>query len=172
MDGRNNKRDLSRAMDWCGKDLSTAEEIVDDLRSRYGKYARLTRQALVLNVRNVLNARNNNKKRVKEDEEEDDNNDSDEGTGGKMKKQRRLEDKSVSSSSLEDSDGHISTSEDAKVSPRFDLINVSLRNQFLWRRMSKLRLLPTTKECLKGNLLLLHLQKDLLLKTLPGLKKC
>uniref|UniRef100_A0A0D3B4D4 AAA+ ATPase domain-containing protein n=1 Tax=Brassica oleracea var. oleracea TaxID=109376 RepID=A0A0D3B4D4_BRAOL len=115
VDGRNNKRDLSRAMDWCGKDLSTAEEIVDDLRSRYGKYARLTRQALVLNVRNVLNARNNNKKRVKEDEEEDDNNDSDEGTGGKMKKQRRLEDKSVSSSSLEDSDGHISTSEDAKL---------------------------------------------------------
>ncbi|CAN6813650.1 unnamed protein product [Brassica oleracea] len=115
VDGRNNKRDLSRAMDWCGKDLSTAEEIVDDLRSRYGKYARLTRQALVLNVKNVLNARNNNKKRVKEDEEEDDNNDSDEGTGGKMKKQRRLEDKSVSSSWLEDSDGHISTSEDAKI---------------------------------------------------------
>ncbi|KAF2580776.1 hypothetical protein F2Q68_00001236 [Brassica cretica] len=149
VDGRNNKRDLSRAMDWCGKDLSTAEEIVDDLRSRYGKYARLTRQALVLNVRNVLNARNNNKKRVKEDEEEDDNNDSDEGTGGKMKKQRRLEDKSVSSSWLEDSDGHISTSEDAKVSPRFDLINVSLRNQFLWRRMSKLRLVTNNKGMLK-----------------------
>ena len=155
------RRDLSRAMDSCGKDLSRAEEIVDALRSRYGKYKRMSRQALVLNVRNVLDARNNNKKRVKEDEEDDD---SDEGAGGgKMKKQRRLDEQShverrnkeksvsssSSSSSSEDSGGHISTSEDAKVSPRFYLINVSLRNQFLWRRMSKLRLVTNNKGMLK-----------------------
>ncbi|KAG2332856.1 hypothetical protein Bca52824_004036 [Brassica carinata] len=111
-------------MDSCGKDLSTAEEIVDDLRSRYGKYARMSRQTLVLNVRNVLNARNNNKKqRVKEDEEEDD--DSDEGAGGgKMKKQRRrlddekeerahVKEKSAYSysSSSEYDGGHISTAD-------------------------------------------------------------
>ncbi|KAG2296915.1 hypothetical protein Bca4012_017394 [Brassica carinata] len=117
-------------MDSCGKDLSTAEEIVDDLCSRYGKYTRMSRQTLVLKVRNVLNDRNNNKKkRVKEDEEDDDDSDDEGAGGGKMKKQRRLDDekeerahvkeKSASSysSSSEDSGGHISTSEDAKVSP-------------------------------------------------------
>ncbi|KAL0844126.1 hypothetical protein Bca101_017372 [Brassica carinata] len=115
------RRVLSRAMDSCGKDLSTAEEIVDDLRSRYGKYARMSRQTLVLNVRHVLNARNNKKKREKEDEEDDD--DSDEGAGGgKMKKQRRrlddekedkLKEKSASSysSSSEYDGGHISTAD-------------------------------------------------------------
>ncbi|XP_013682858.2 cell division control protein 48 homolog C [Brassica napus] len=138
----NSRRDLSRAMDSCGKDLSTAEEIVDALRSRYGKYKRMSRQALVLNVRNVLDARNNNKKRVKEDEEDDD---SDEGAGGgKMKKQRRLDEQShverrnkeksvsssSSSSSSEDSGGHISTSEDAKVSPRIDLTSDCLRGSY------------------------------------------
>ncbi|KAG2296744.1 hypothetical protein Bca52824_043413 [Brassica carinata] len=97
-------------MDSCGKDLSTAEEIVDDLRSRYGKYARMSRQTLVLNVRNVLNARNNNKKQR--------------AGGGKMKKQRRrlddekeerahVKEKSAYSysSSSEYDGGHISTAD-------------------------------------------------------------
>ncbi|KAJ4907457.1 Cell division control protein 48-like protein C [Raphanus sativus] len=137
--GGNNRRVLSRDMDSCRKDLSTAEEIVDDLRYRYGKYARMSRQTLVLNVRHVLNARNNNsnnKKRVKEDEEDDD---SDEGAGGgKMKKQRRLDEekdklqrahvkeKSVSSSSSKDSGGHISTSED----PSFNFTSDTLRGGY------------------------------------------
>ncbi|KAL0774009.1 hypothetical protein Bca101_039160 [Brassica carinata] len=105
-------RVLSRAMDSCGKDLSTAEEIVDDLRSR-----------------RVLNARKNNNKLAKDDNNGDD--------GGKMKKQkcvdekeeeklqlaeqtshlkkRKTKEKSVSSSS---SSSDISTWEDEKPSPR------------------------------------------------------
>ncbi|KAH0932492.1 hypothetical protein HID58_009609 [Brassica napus] len=141
--GRNNsRRDLSRAMDSCGKDLSTAEEIVDALRScRYGKYERMSRQALVLNVRNVLDARHNNKKRVKEDQEDDD---SDEGArGGKMKKQRR---KSVSSySSSEDSGGHISTSEYAK----FDLTSECLRGGYA-KLNSSTKLAPPPPPPLSG----------------------
>ncbi|KAJ0261926.1 AAA ATPase [Hirschfeldia incana] len=137
--GRNNRRDLSRAMDSCRQDLSTAEEIVDDLRSRYGKYARMPRQSLVLNIRRVLDAQNNNnkKKRVKEEEEDDNNSDDDDdqGTGGgKMKKQRREQsnverrnkEKSVSSSSWEDSGGHISTSED----PSFNFTSDTLRGGY------------------------------------------
>ncbi|KAJ0249861.1 Cell division control protein 48 C [Hirschfeldia incana] len=158
MGGGINRRYLSQVMGSCGKDLATAEEIVDDLRSRYGNFARLTRQVLLLNVRHVLSSRtnNNNNKRSK-DEEEDDNNgdDSDDGAAGnKTKKPRRVDEKedklqraeqshlkrrnkerslSPSSSSSEDS-GDISTSEDAiyseKLSPRFDLINDSLRDNY------------------------------------------
>ncbi|KAF8091466.1 hypothetical protein N665_0445s0051 [Sinapis alba] len=150
MGGGITRRQLSHFMDLCGKDLSTAEEIVDDLRSRYGNFARLTRQVLLLNVRHVLTARNKNKR--PKDEEEDD---SDDGAA-KMKKPRRVDEKedklqraeqshlkrrnkersvspSSSSSSSEDS-GDISTSEDAiyseKLSPRFDLINDSLRDNY------------------------------------------
>ncbi|KAH0929650.1 hypothetical protein HID58_015377, partial [Brassica napus] len=132
-----NGRVLSQAMDSCGKDLSTAEEIVDDLRSRHGTYERRTRQVLLRSVRRVLNARKNNNKRTKDDNKGDD--------GGKMKKQKRVDvkeeeklqlaeqtshvkkrktkEKSVSSSS---SSSDISeTWEDEKPSPRFDLINES-----------------------------------------------
>ncbi|KAL1211279.1 Cell division control protein-like protein [Cardamine amara subsp. amara] len=127
-----NHRYLSQVMDSCGKDLTTAEDIVDDLRSR-------------------------NNKRVKDDEEDDINAD-EEGTAAKRKKQRRVDEKeeklhraeqshlrrrnkerspssssSSSSSSSEDS-GDVSTSEDAiyseKLSPRFDLINDTLRNDY------------------------------------------
>ncbi|WZZ41730.1 hypothetical protein YC2023_037989 [Brassica napus] len=154
MGGGINRRYLSQVMDSCGKDLATAEEIVDDLRSRYGNFARLTRQVLLLNVRNVLSARN---KRAK-DEVEDDNNGGDDSDGGgaapsKMKKPRRVDEKeeklqraeqshlkrrnrekSPSSSSSEEDSGDISTSEDAiysqKLSPRFDLINDSLRDNY------------------------------------------
>ncbi|CAN6981118.1 unnamed protein product [Brassica oleracea var. botrytis] len=153
MGGGINRRYLSQVMDSCGKDLATAEEIVDDLRSRYGNFARLTRQVLLLNVRNVLSAR----KRAK-DEVEDVNNggdDSDDGGAApsKMKKPRRVDEKeeklqraeqshlkrrnrekSPSSSSSEEDSGDISTSEDAiysqKLSPRFDLINDSLRDNY------------------------------------------
>ena len=154
MGGGINRRYLSQVMDSCGKDLATAEEMVDDLRSRYGNFARLTRQVLLLNVRNVLSARN---KRAK-DEVEDDNNGGDDSDGGgaapsKMKKPRRVDEKeeklqraeqshlkrrnrekSPSSSSSEEDSGDISTSEDAiysqKLSPRFDLINDSLRDNY------------------------------------------
>lgn len=151
MGGGINRRYLSQVIDSCGKDLATAEDIVDDLRSRYGNFARLTRQVLLLNVRQVLNVRNN--KRV-EDKEEDDNNGDEEVAGAaKRKKQRRVDEKeeklqqaeqshlrrrnrerTVSSSSSEDSGGDVSTSEDAiyseKLSPRFDLINNSLRDNY------------------------------------------
>ncbi|KAJ0260449.1 AAA ATPase [Hirschfeldia incana] len=144
---RINLRDLSQAMDSCGKDLCTAVQIVDDLRSRYGKYARLSLQVLLPSVRSVLNNR-----RAKE--EEDDNNsnddDSDEGAGGgKMKKQRRVDhekeeeklqrahlkrrrnkEMSVSSCSWEDSDGGISTSEDAKLSPGFNFTSDCVRDNY------------------------------------------
>ncbi|CAE5965739.1 unnamed protein product [Arabidopsis arenosa] len=154
MGGGITRRYLSEVMDKCGKDLATAEDIVDDLRSRYGNFARLTRQVLLLNVRQVLNVRNN--KRVK-DEDEDDNNGDEEGSAAQRKKQRRVDEKeeklqlaeqshlrrrnmersvssSPSSSSSEDS-GDVSTSEDAiygeKLSPpRFDLINDSLRDNY------------------------------------------
>ncbi|XP_018513294.1 cell division control protein 48 homolog C [Brassica rapa] len=160
MGGGINRRYLSQVMDSCGKDLATAEEIVDDLRSRYGNFARLTRQVLLLNVRNVLTARNNNNKRAAKDEEEDDNNgggDDSDAAPSKMKKPRRVDEKeeklqraeqshlkrrnrdkspssSSSSSSEEEDSGDISTSEDAiysqKLSPRFDLINDSLRDNY------------------------------------------
>lgn len=151
MGGGINRRYLSQVMDSCGKELGTAEEIVDDLRSRYGNFARLTRQVLLLNVRHVLGSRSNNKR--SKDEDEDDNNGDDSDDGGKTKKKprrvdekedkllraeqshlkRRNKERSVSSSSSEDS-GDISTSEDAiysqKLSPRFDLINDSLRDNY------------------------------------------
>ncbi|KAF2578440.1 hypothetical protein F2Q68_00002527 [Brassica cretica] len=80
MGGGINRRYLSQVMDSCGKDLATAEEMVDDLRSR------------------------------------------------------RNREKSPSSSSSEEDSGDISTSEDAiysqKLSPRFDLINDSLRDNY------------------------------------------
>ncbi|CAH2055381.1 unnamed protein product [Thlaspi arvense] len=149
MGGGINRRYLSQVMESCGKDLTTAEDIVDDLRSRYGNFARLTRQVLLLNVRQILNVRDN--KRAK-DEEEYENNDDDEEVSAKRKKQRRVDEKedklqraeqshlmrrnkerSVSSSSSEDS-GEVSTSEDAiyseKLSPRFDLINDTLRDSY------------------------------------------
>jgi ribosome biogenesis ATPase len=119
MGGGINRRYLSQVIDSCGKDLTTAEDIVDDLRSRYSNFARLTRQVLLLNVRQVLNARNN-----KAEEEDDDNNNGDgEAAAAKRKK--------VSSSP-----SHSSTSEDEdavyseKLSPRFDLINDSLRDNY------------------------------------------
>ncbi|CAL9219262.1 unnamed protein product [Arabidopsis halleri] len=155
MGGGINRRYLSKVMDSCGKDLATAEDIVDDLRSRYGDFARLTRQVLLLNVRQVLNVRNN--KRVK-DEDEDDNNGDEEGSAAQRKKQRRVDEKeeklqraeqshlrrrnmersvssSPSSSSSSEDSGDVSTSEDAiygeKLSPpRFDLINDSLRDNY------------------------------------------
>ncbi|KAL0885275.1 hypothetical protein Bca101_009257 [Brassica carinata] len=70
-----------------------------------------------MNVRKILKS----SKRLKE-EEEDDNS----GDQGKRKKQRE---RSVSSS--EEDTGDVSTSEDAeKLSPRFDLINNSLRDSY------------------------------------------
>ncbi|CAD5312902.1 unnamed protein product [Arabidopsis thaliana] len=119
MGGGINRRYLSQVIDSCGKDLTTAEDIVDDLRSRYSNFARLTRQVLLLNVRQVLNARNN-----KAEEEDDDNNNGDEEAAAAKRKK-------VSSSP-----SHSSTSEDEdavyseKLSPRFDLINDSLRDNY------------------------------------------
>ncbi|KAF8112740.1 hypothetical protein N665_0062s0084 [Sinapis alba] len=74
-----NLRRLSRLMDSCSKDLTTAEDIVDHLRSTSREYARSSQNALLTNVRKILNAR------LKEEEEEEDNS----GDQGKRKKQRR-----------------------------------------------------------------------------------
>ncbi|KAG2295329.1 hypothetical protein Bca52824_041998 [Brassica carinata] len=157
MGGGINRRYLSQVMESCGKEFATAEEIVDDLRSRYGNFARLTRQVLLLNVRHVLSSRTNNTNNKRAKDEDDNNGDDsdDAAAAAKMKKPKRLDEKeeklqraeqshlkrrnkerSVSpspSSSSEDS-GDISTSEDAiysaKLSPRFDLINDSLRDNY------------------------------------------
>ncbi|XP_010496287.1 PREDICTED: cell division control protein 48 homolog C-like [Camelina sativa] len=156
MGGGINRRYLSQVMDSCGKDLTTAEDIVDDLCSKYGNFARLTRQVLLLNVRQVLNVRNNNK-RVKDDDEDDNNGDDVEGSAAQRKKQRRVDEKeeklqraeqshlrkrsmersvssSPSSSSPSEDSGDVSTSEDAiygeKLSPLFDLTNDSLRDNY------------------------------------------
>ncbi|CAA7038707.1 unnamed protein product [Microthlaspi erraticum] len=148
MGGSHIRRHLSQAMESCGKDLATAEEIVDDLRSRYGNFTRLKRDVLLLNVRHILNFRNN--KRINDE----DDNDADDQVATARKKQRRVDEKeeklqqaeqshlmrrkkarseSYSSSSSEDS-GDVSTSEDAiysePLSPRFDLTNDSLRDNY------------------------------------------
>ncbi|ESQ45737.1 hypothetical protein EUTSA_v10010134mg [Eutrema salsugineum] len=139
---------LSQAMDSCGKNLDTAEEIVDDLRSRYSCYKRLKRQVLLLNVAKIRNVRE--KKRVKDEEE----NDGEEAAAKRRKKQRRVDEKeeklqlaeqshlrrrnkersSVSCSTSEDSDGDVSTSEDAiyseNLSPRFDMTKDTLRDKY------------------------------------------
>ncbi|CAH8385717.1 unnamed protein product [Eruca vesicaria subsp. sativa] len=164
MGGGINRRYLSQVIDSCGKDLSTAEEIADDLRSRYGNFARLTRQVLLLNVRHVLSDRNknNNNKRAK-DEEDEDNNDSDEvAVAGKVKKHKRVDEKeeklqraeqsylkrrnkekkSVSSSSSEEGDsgdsGDISTSEDAIYSEKLSPPKFDLMNDSLRDNYAKL----------------------------------
>ncbi|XP_010497964.1 PREDICTED: cell division control protein 48 homolog C-like [Camelina sativa] len=117
MGGGINRRYLSQVIDSCGKDLTTAEDIADDLRSRYGNFARLTRQVLLLNVRQILNARNNKA------EEEDDNN-NEEAAAAKRKK---FSSSPTSSSTSEDEDAVYSK----KLSPpRFDLINNSLRDNY------------------------------------------
>ncbi|XP_018474509.1 cell division control protein 48 homolog C-like isoform X2 [Raphanus sativus] len=138
--GRNIMRGLSRAMESCGKDLSTAEEIVGDLRSRYGNYARMSRQTLVRNVRNVLNAGDNNKKRVKEDDEEDD-----ECAGaGKMKKQRRLDEKE---------DKEKSVSSYSSSSEYGDLTSDSLRGSYakMNNNNNSTKLAPPLPPPLSGN---------------------
>ncbi|CAN8321725.1 unnamed protein product [Cochlearia groenlandica] len=153
MGGGINRKYLIQVMDSCGKDLTTAEDIVDELRSKYNNFARLTRQVLLLNVRQVLNVRN--KKPVKYEQEEDENSGGEEEVvAGKRKKQRHVDDKedklqraeqahvmkrnkerSTSSSSSGEDSGDVSTSEDAVYSeklspPRFDLINDSLRENY------------------------------------------
>ncbi|KAG2298165.1 hypothetical protein Bca4012_009369 [Brassica carinata] len=93
------------------------DDIVYHLRSTSRRYERLSQNVLLMNVRKILKS----SKRLKE-EEEDDNS----GDQGKRKKQRE---RSVSSS--EEDTGDVSTSEDAeKLSPRFDLINNSLRDSY------------------------------------------
>ncbi|XP_010554343.1 PREDICTED: cell division control protein 48 homolog C [Tarenaya hassleriana] len=152
-----NRRFLNVVIDSYGKEAS-AEDIVDDLRSKYRDFGRLSRQVLLLNVRQVLNSRN---RRIKEDEEED--NSGDEGGVGARKKQRRVNEReeklqraeqshlrrrnsdrlmstsssdspSAESSSRSEADGAVSTSEDAiyseKVTPQFDLISDTLRDSY------------------------------------------
>ncbi|KAL1221344.1 Cell division control protein-like protein [Cardamine amara subsp. amara] len=119
MGGGINRRYLSQVMDSCGKDLTTAEDIVDDLRSRYANFAQLTRQRLLLNVRQILNV-----KRIKDKEEEDENSNGDEEAAAAAKRKK-----------LSSSPSSSSTSEDAIYSekltpPRFDLINGSLRDNY------------------------------------------
>ncbi|EOA36415.1 hypothetical protein CARUB_v10010913mg [Capsella rubella] len=119
MGGGINRRYLSQVIDSCGRDLTTAEDIVDDLRSRYGNFARLTRQVLLLNVRQIVNARNNKAK------EEDDNNNGDEQAVATTKR-KKVSPSPSSSSTSEDEDAVYSE----KLSPRFDLINDSLRDNY------------------------------------------
>ncbi|KFK37626.1 hypothetical protein AALP_AA3G007600 [Arabis alpina] len=157
MGGGITRKQLIQAMETCGKDLVTAEEIIEDLRSRYGCYARMTRQRLLVSVRPILIDRN--RKRIKDQEEDDNNGDEEADAAGKRKKQRRVDEKeeklkqaeqshlrkrskersvsssqSGSSSSSEEDNGDVSTSEDAvyseKLSPRFDLTNSSLRDNY------------------------------------------
>ncbi|RID66211.1 hypothetical protein BRARA_D01370 [Brassica rapa] len=129
-------RVLSQAMDSCGKDLSTAEEIVDDLRSRYGTYERRTRQVLLRSVRCVLNARKNNNKRAKDDNNGDD--------GGKMKKQKRVDVKEEEKLQLAEQTSHVkkrktkdksvssssSSSDISETWEDFDLISDSIRDNY------------------------------------------
>ncbi|KAG7597259.1 AAA+ ATPase domain [Arabidopsis suecica] len=119
MGGGINRRNLSKVIDSCRKDLTTAEDIVDDLRSRYSNFARLTRQVLLLNVRQVLNARNN-----KAEEEDDNNNNGDEEAAAA--KRKKVSSSPSYSSTSEDEDAVYSE----KLSPRFDLINDSLRGNY------------------------------------------
>ena len=131
-----NGRVLSQAMDSCGKDLSTAEEIVDDLRSRHGTYERRTRQVLLRSVRRVLNARKNNNKRTKDDNKGDD--------GGKMKKQKRVDEKEEEKLQLAEQTSHLkkrktkdksvssssSSSDISETWEDFDLISDSIRDNY------------------------------------------
>lgn len=119
---------LSRMMDSCSKDLTTAEDIVDHLRSTTREYERSKKNALLINVRKILKS-----KRLREEKEEEDDNSGDQG---KRKKQRTNKERPVSSSSSEEEDtGEVSTSEDAVYSeklspPRFDLTSNSVRDGY------------------------------------------
>ncbi|KAJ4897008.1 Cell division control protein 48-like protein C [Raphanus sativus] len=119
---------LSRMMDSCSKDLTTAEDIVDHLRSTTREYERSKKNALLINVRKILKS-----KRLKEEEEEEEDDNS--GDQGKRKKQRTNKERPVSSSSSEEDTGEVSTSEDAVYSeklspPRFDLTSNSVRDGY------------------------------------------
>ncbi|KAG2293834.1 hypothetical protein Bca52824_040503 [Brassica carinata] len=109
-------RRVSRFLDSCGKDLPTAEEIVNHLRSMSREFERKRQKVLL-------------RKRLKEEEEEDNS-----GDQGKRKKQRT--NKGRSSSSSQDSGGVVSTSEDAVYSEKFDLTNKSLRDHYAKRNTS------------------------------------
>ncbi|XP_010525256.1 PREDICTED: LOW QUALITY PROTEIN: cell division control protein 48 homolog C [Tarenaya hassleriana] len=173
-----NRRFLNVVIDSYGKDVS-AEDIVDDLRSKYRDFGRLSRHVLLLNVRQVLNSRN---RRMKEDEEED--NSGDEGGVGTRKKQRRVDEReeklqraeqshlrrrksdrlmSTSSSDSPSTEfssprtrGGVSTSEDAiyceKVTSQFDLINDTLRDSYAKLNRASVNFMRFTSKAIFKNL--------------------
>ncbi|XP_010462796.1 PREDICTED: cell division control protein 48 homolog C-like [Camelina sativa] len=101
---------------------STAEEIVDDLRSKDREWSRSSRHVLLLNVNQILQSRN-----VGSQDEEESN--------GRSKSRKRAATTSPSGSSWSDAvDGNVLDDDSGKSTPQFDLTNDNLRASYDTRK--------------------------------------